>query len=136
MPTIEDYALIGDDEPRTDGAVDGVESGEGVSLACLFRVADALAVQGKLDEARQLFERQLDLGNDVGLSEESDPTSHGQLGNFPQAFTHLALVSTALVSGRGRGMRHARTGSTPQSGQGNCGLMAQAMNLRRHPGRA
>ena len=48
------------------------------------------AVQGKLDGARQPFERQLDLGNDIGLlSEEYDPTSHRQLGNFPQAFTHL-----------------------------------------------
>ena len=84
------------------------------------------AVQGKLDGARQPFERQLDLGNDIGLlSEEYDPTSHRQLGNFPQAFTHLALVNTALVFGRGRGMRHAGTCSTPQSGQANCGLMAR-----------
>jgi GH15 family glucan-1,4-alpha-glucosidase len=94
--------------PRQDGAIDGISSGEGVFLPCSFWLADALALQGKLDEARELFERLLDLRNNVGLlSEEYDPVAGRQLGNFPQAFTHLALVNTALILSQGRGMRHA-----------------------------
>jgi GH15 family glucan-1,4-alpha-glucosidase len=92
--------------PRLDGEVDGIDAGEGVFLPCSFWLADALALQGRHDEARELFERLLDLRNDVGLlSEEYDPVARRQLGNFPQAFTHLALVNTALVLGRGRGIR-------------------------------
>jgi GH15 family glucan-1,4-alpha-glucosidase len=93
---------------RHDKAVDGLPHGEGVFLACSFWLADVLALQGKVDEARELFERLLDLRNDVGLlSEEYDPVSGRLLGNFPQAFTHLALVNTALVLAEGRGMRQA-----------------------------
>jgi GH15 family glucan-1,4-alpha-glucosidase len=93
--------------PREDGAFDGVSGGEGVFLPCSFWLADALALQGKLDEAREIFERLLDLRNDVGLlSEEYDPVGRRQLGNFPQAFTHLALVNTALILSRGRSLRH------------------------------
>ena len=94
--------------PQPDGEVDGIDAGEGVFLPCSFWLADALALQGRHDEARELFERLLDLRNDVGLlSEEYDPAARRQLGNFPQAFTHLALVNTALVLGRGRGIRQA-----------------------------
>jgi GH15 family glucan-1,4-alpha-glucosidase len=65
-----------------------------------------LALQGADDEARELFERLLDLRNDVGLlAEEYDPVSRRQLGNFPQAFTHLALVGTAIALAEGRSMR-------------------------------
>jgi GH15 family glucan-1,4-alpha-glucosidase len=93
---------------RHDSAVDGLPDGEGVFLACSFWLADVLALQGKTDAARELFERLLDLRNDVGLlSEEYDPVSGRLLGNFPQAFTHLALVNTALVLAEGRGMRQA-----------------------------
>jgi GH15 family glucan-1,4-alpha-glucosidase len=92
---------------RADAAVDGLPHGEGVFLPCSFWLADVLALQGKVDEARELFERLLDLRNDVGLlSEEYDPRAARMLGNFPQAFTHLTLVNTALVLGEGRGMRH------------------------------
>jgi GH15 family glucan-1,4-alpha-glucosidase len=99
--------------PRSDGAVDGIAAGEGVFLPCSFWLADALALQGDHEAARELFERLLDLRNDVGLlSEEYDPAGRRQLGNFPQAFTHLALVNTALVLSRGRGMRQAPTAST------------------------
>ena len=60
-------------------------------------------LQGRHNEARELFERLLDLRNDVGLlAEEYDPIAGRQLGNFPQAFTHLALVSAALALGEGR----------------------------------
>ena len=86
--------------------MDGIPAGEGAFLPCSFWLADALAMQGKLDESRELFERLLDLRNDVGLlAEEYDPVAQRQLGNFPQAFTHLALVNTATVLSRGRGMR-------------------------------
>jgi len=93
---------------RTHDVADGLPAGEGVFLPCSFWLADVLAMQGKVEVARELFERLLDLRNDVGLlAEEYDPVSGRQLGNFPQAFTHLALVNTALVLGEGRGMRHA-----------------------------
>src|SRR5205807_6308714 len=91
--------------------VDGLPPGEGVFLPCSFWLADGLAQQGKLDEARELFERLLDLRNDVGLlSEEYDPVTGRQLGNFPQAFTHLALVNSAIVLGRGRHLRDGPAG--------------------------
>jgi GH15 family glucan-1,4-alpha-glucosidase len=79
-------------------SADGLAGDEGVFLPCSFWLADVLALQGKTSEARELFERLLDLRNDVGLlSEEYDPVAHRQLGNFPQAFTHLALVNTAFI---------------------------------------
>ena len=91
---------------HSDGRVDGLPSGEGVFLPCSFWLAEVLALQGKIDEARELFERLLDLRNDVGLlAEEYDPASGRQLGNFPQAFTHLALVSAAIAIGEGRSLR-------------------------------
>jgi GH15 family glucan-1,4-alpha-glucosidase len=92
--------------PRDDGAVDGLPFGEGVFLPCSFWLADVLAMQGRVDEARELFERLLDLRNDVGLlSEEQDPRTGRMLGNFPQAFTHLAVINTAFVLREGRGLR-------------------------------
>jgi GH15 family glucan-1,4-alpha-glucosidase len=92
--------------PQPDGAVDGIPADEGVFLACSFWLVDVLALQGEYEQARELFERLLDMRNDVGLlPEEYDVHSGRMLGNFPQAFTHLALVNSALVLGRGRGMR-------------------------------
>jgi GH15 family glucan-1,4-alpha-glucosidase len=84
-----------------EGAVDGLAGREGVFLPCSFWLVDALAMIGRLDDARQLFERLLTLANDLGLySEEYDPVEKRQLGNFPQAFTHLALVNSAsMLSG-------------------------------------
>jgi GH15 family glucan-1,4-alpha-glucosidase len=81
----------------THEGVDGLPPGEGVFLACSFWLVDNLVLQGRKDEARALFERLLGLANDVGLlAEEYDPREKRQLGNFPQAFSHLALINSAL----------------------------------------
>jgi GH15 family glucan-1,4-alpha-glucosidase len=87
------------------GGVDGLPGSEGAFLACSFWLADALHGIGRQDEAGELFEKLLGLRNDVGLlSEEWDPVAGRQLGNFPQAFSHIGLVNTALtLSGRQRG---------------------------------
>jgi GH15 family glucan-1,4-alpha-glucosidase len=96
--------------PQEDDSVDGLPPGEGVFLPCSFWLAHVLALQGRHDDARELFERLLDLRNDVGLlAEEYDPEGGHQLGNFPQAFTHLALVDTALVLSEGRGLKRRAT---------------------------
>ncbi|MGW7046470.1 glycoside hydrolase family 15 protein [Streptomyces avermitilis] len=83
----------------TDAAeVDGLPGDEGTFLVCSFWLADALHRLGRTEEARALFERLVGLCNDVGLlAEEYDPASDRFLGNFPQAFSHLGLVSTALA---------------------------------------
>ncbi|GGS57256.1 glycoside hydrolase family 15 protein [Streptomyces griseoviridis] len=78
--------------------VDGLPGGEGTFLVCSFWLADALHMTGRTKEARELFERLLGLANDVGLlAEEYDPVAGRQLGNFPQAFSHIGLVHTALA---------------------------------------
>jgi GH15 family glucan-1,4-alpha-glucosidase len=83
---------------RTESAVDGLPPGEGAFLACTFWLASAYARQGRQKEAETLFERLLDLQNDVGLlSEEYDPRAKRMLGNFPQAFSHVALVGSAMA---------------------------------------
>jgi len=80
----------------TETGVDGLPPGEGAFLPCTFWLADNYALAGRYQEARDLFERLLSLRNDVGLlSEEYDPVLRRQLGNFPQAFTHVSLVNTA-----------------------------------------
>ncbi|MFK4149042.1 glycoside hydrolase family 15 protein [Streptomyces sp. NPDC004065] len=83
----------------TDRAsVDGLPGGEGAFLACSFWLADALHMTGRTEEARELFARLAALANDVGLlAEEYDTASGRQLGNFPQAFSHIGLVNTALA---------------------------------------
>jgi hypothetical protein len=71
--------------------------GEGVFLPCSFWLADNYTLQNRDAEASALFERLLSLCNDVGLlAEEYDPQAQRQVGNFPQAFSHLALIGTAL----------------------------------------
>jgi GH15 family glucan-1,4-alpha-glucosidase len=81
---------------RTRPALDGLSDGEGVFLPCSLWLADNYLLQGRDAEARTLFERLLSLQNDVGLlAEEYDPMDKRQLGNFPQAFSHVSLVNTA-----------------------------------------
>ena len=78
--------------------VDGLPAGEGAFLACSFWMAHNLALLGRCADARALFDRLLSIRNDVGLlSEEYDPAARRQLGNFPQAFSHVSLVTTAYA---------------------------------------
>jgi len=78
------------------GSVDGLEGKEGAFLPCSFWLADALSMIGRGDDGERLFERVTSLANDLCLlSEEYDPQARRLIGNFPQAFTHLALVSSA-----------------------------------------
>jgi GH15 family glucan-1,4-alpha-glucosidase len=80
-----------------DAAVDGLPHGEGTFLPCSFWLADNYELQGRHADAVRMFERLLDIRNDVGLlSEEYDPIEKRQLGNFPQAFSHVGLVNTAF----------------------------------------
>jgi GH15 family glucan-1,4-alpha-glucosidase len=82
--------------PEGSQSVDGLPPGEGTFLACTFWLADNLVLMGRREEALAIFERLLSLRNDVGLlAEEYEPASGRQLGNFPQAFSHVALVNTA-----------------------------------------
>ena len=82
--------------PDASAEVDGMPHGEGVFLPCSFWLVDNLALLGRETAARRLFQRLLALRNDVGLlAEEYDPTHHRLVGNFPQAFTHVALINSA-----------------------------------------
>jgi GH15 family glucan-1,4-alpha-glucosidase len=84
--------------------VDGLPPGEGAFLPCSFWLADNLALQGRHDEARALFERLLAVRNDVGLlAEEYEPRTRSMLGNFPQAMSHMALINTAANLTRDHG---------------------------------
>jgi GH15 family glucan-1,4-alpha-glucosidase len=99
---------------RRELAIDGLlrryrpddDGDEGAFLACNFWLAAVLALQGRRDEAHELFERLLGLRNDVGLLAEAyDPRAGRQLGNFPLALTHLGLVTTAITLVEGRPVR-------------------------------
>jgi GH15 family glucan-1,4-alpha-glucosidase len=94
----------------TETTVDGLPPGEGVFLPCTFWLADNLALVGQVEEARNLFERLIGLANDVGLlAEEYDPVTKRQLGNFPQAFTHVSLVNSGCNLSRLAGPAHHRS---------------------------
>ena len=76
---------------------DGLPPGEGAFLACSFWLVDNLVMQGRIQEAERLFDRLCGLANDVGLlAEEYDPSAKRLVGNFPQAFSHIALINSAL----------------------------------------
>jgi GH15 family glucan-1,4-alpha-glucosidase len=101
------------------GDVDGLPGKEGAFLMTTFWLADNLALMGRHDEAREIFGRLRGLRNDVGLlSEEYDPGARRMLGNFPQAFSHVALINTAanlsLAQGPSvlRSRHHRRTTRT------------------------
>ncbi|MBW1597200.1 glycoside hydrolase family 15 protein [Streptomyces sp. JJ38] len=99
-----------------EAGVDGLAGDEGVFLLCSFWMVDALALTGRLDDARSLFDRLLALRNDLGLlAEEYDPASGRQLGNYPQAFSHMGLVETALLLERLAAPRPCRTLPQPPS---------------------
>ena len=92
-------------KPETD--VDGLSGEEGVFLACSFWLAGVYQMMGREEDARRLFERAASTRNDLGLlAEEYDTKQHRQLGNFPQAFSHFALVNTAFALGEGQPMVH------------------------------
>lgn len=80
---------------RREGS-DGLPMGEGAFLACSFWLADNFVLLGRHADAKRLYERLLGLRNDVGLlSEEYDPKTKRLVGNFPQAFSHIAIINTA-----------------------------------------
>ncbi|WP_366655705.1 glycoside hydrolase family 15 protein [Fodinicurvata sp. EGI_FJ10296] len=119
---------------------DGLEGGEGCFLICSFWLVEALLAVGRIDEGRTLFERLIDQANDVGLyAEEIDPNSGAFLGNMPQAFTHLSLVSAAfhLAMAEEAGARalagsHAdRTGRSVGATFGIRGLLSAFSTTRR-----
>ncbi|MFL6797653.1 MAG: glycoside hydrolase family 15 protein [Xanthobacteraceae bacterium] len=113
---IADGFVLRYDSGATD---DGLPPGEGVFLACSFWLVDAYILQQRWDDARELFERLLSLRNDVGLlSEEYDPHARRLVGNFPQAFTHLALVNSAFNLNRHKKPAEQRAqSSTPAVAQ-------------------
>ncbi len=82
---------------ETESGVDGLPAGEGAFIACSLWLADNYILMGRLGAATRIFDRIVKLSNDVGLlAEEYDPREKRMLGNFPQAFSHVALVNTAL----------------------------------------
>ncbi|WP_233862718.1 glycoside hydrolase family 15 protein [Paraburkholderia adhaesiva] len=102
---------------RTTEFNDGLPPGEGTFLACSFWMVDNLALQGRTDDARAMYERLLSLANDVGLlSEEYDPVAGRLVGNFPQAFSHVALVHTGLNLIRHEQEMAKETGHPPCKG--------------------
>jgi GH15 family glucan-1,4-alpha-glucosidase len=104
------------DSERT---ADGLPPGEGAFLACSFWFADNLQMQGRTAEAHEWFDRLLSIRNDVGLlAEEYDPVAKRFLGNFPQAFSHLALIGSALNLARGAKPTDQRPASPEEPSEG------------------
>jgi GH15 family glucan-1,4-alpha-glucosidase len=102
---------------RTTEFDDGLPPGEGTFLACSFWMVDNLALQGRVKEATEMYERLLALCNDVGLlAEEYDPIDKRQVGNFPQAFSHVALVHTGLNLMKHEQEMAQATGQPPHNG--------------------
>ena len=95
---------------------DGLPPGEGAFLACSFWLADVFVLQGRFSDAHRLFDHLSALCNDVGLlAEEYDPVAGRMLGNFPQAFSHIGLINTALNLARASGPAEDRAEGAEQS---------------------
>lgn len=85
-------------------ADDGLPGGEGVFGLCTFWLVSALALSGRLEEAREIFDRMAEHSNHLGLfAEELDPRTGAFLGNFPQAFTHIGFINSSLYLARSEG---------------------------------
>jgi len=107
LRAIEDKLLIDGEfvlRYETENPGDGLPPGEGAFLACSFWLVDNYILQGRDAEARKLFDRLLSRCNDLGLlAEEFDPLSGRMLGNFPQAYSHVGLINSALSLSREMG---------------------------------
>ena len=99
---MRDGLLLRYDSTRVN---DGLPAGEGAFLACSFWLVDIYVLQRRHEEARQLFEKLLGLSNDLQLLSEEYDRKHGLVGNFPQAFSHIALIDSALALQSGRPVR-------------------------------
>ena len=110
----------------TEEVEDALPPGEGAFLACSFWLVDVYTLQGRLDDAERLFRRLVGLRNDLGLlSEEYDPRAKRLVGNFPQAFSHLALVNSAYNLTTTRKPVHHRAQdehAPPEEARGSGGL--------------
>ncbi|HXN44477.1 MAG TPA: glycoside hydrolase family 15 protein [Xanthobacteraceae bacterium] len=101
----------------TGATEDGLPPGEGAFLACSFWLVDAYALTGRVEAAKQMFERLAGLANDVGLlSEEYDAREKRLVGNFPQAFSHLTLVNSAMCLSRLQSPREPGTAAKAAAG--------------------
>ena len=99
---------------RTEHVDDGLPAGEGVFLACSFWMVSALKMLGRTQDAKALFDRLISLRNDVGLlAEEYDPKAKRQLGNFPQALSHISLINAAFEFNRAASPGQQRAESSP-----------------------
>ncbi|MGA8401155.1 MAG: glycoside hydrolase family 15 protein [Stellaceae bacterium] len=106
----------------TGSGTDGLPPGEGAFLACSFWLVDNYVLQKRYKDARALFIRLLALRNDVGLlAEEYDATAKRQVGNFPQAFSHLALINSAHNLTAAHGPAHKRAGGSSKTGHKQMG---------------
>ncbi|HWK48928.1 MAG TPA: glycoside hydrolase family 15 protein, partial [Steroidobacter sp.] len=93
---------------------DGLAGHEGTFILCSFWLVDCLIMLGRRDDAQRLFDRLLSLRSDLGLlAEEYDPRARRQLGNFPQAFSHIGLVNSAVNLSRAIGPVTQRTDTEP-----------------------
>ena len=105
---------------KTECTDDGLTAGEGAFLACSFWMVSALKMLGRNDDAKRMFDRLLALRNDVGLlAEEYDPKEQRQLGNFPQALSHIALINAAFEFMRASSPGEQRSQSSPAQPEAN-----------------
>src|SRR5262249_27864098 len=122
LRAIEERLLIGGEfvlRYETEHTRDGLPPGEGAFLACSFWLIDNYMLQGRHGEARKLFDRLLARCNEVGLlAEEIDPANGRMLGNFPQAYSHVGLINSALSLSREGGPIEERADSQGLAGAG------------------